>query len=65
MDIRARACIKCKKYAIIHAMNPYNVEQIRFFEKTHRGHTLITVELNEIEKVYERVKLQEVMAVNS
>ena len=51
-----RACIKCKKYIIIKSVDPINQNQIKMFDTMHRGHTLITVELNEVKEEYEKVK---------
>ena len=56
MGIRVRACIKCKKYLTIKSIDPINLSHIKFFDTMHRGHTLITVELNEVKEVYEKVK---------
>jgi len=51
--MRARACIKCKEYVVIHANNPLNHSKIEFFERKHHLHTLITVNLNEIKDQYQ------------
>ena len=37
-------------------VDPINQSQIKFFDTMHRGHTLITVELNEVKEDYEKVK---------
>jgi hypothetical protein len=50
--MRARACIKCKEYIVIHANNPLNQSKIDSFERHHHLHTLITVNLNEIKDQY-------------
>ncbi|MFX1310037.1 MAG: hypothetical protein ACFE8C_10105 [Promethearchaeota archaeon] len=50
--MRARACIKCKEYVIIHANNPLNQMKVNSFEKRHHLHTLITVNLEEIKDEY-------------
>ncbi|MFX1312615.1 MAG: hypothetical protein ACFFHD_08395 [Promethearchaeota archaeon] len=50
--VRARACIKCKEYMIIHPDNPINLFDIKKFEKKHIGHTIITVDLSEIKGSY-------------
>lgn len=55
--MRARACIKCKEYFIIHPTNPTNLSNEKLFEKDHRGHTLITVDLSEIKGAYSKRKL--------
>lgn len=54
--MRARACIKCKEYMIIHVNNPLNRNKIAFFEKKHHLHTLITVNLDEIKDQYKMIK---------
>ena len=53
--IRARACIKCKEYIVIHPNNPLNQAKISTFEKIHHQHTLITVKLDEIRDVYQSI----------
>jgi len=55
-EIRVRACVRCKKYMIINPNDPTNQNQIKSFERDHTGHTLITVELNEIKKFYEKTQ---------
>ena len=55
--MRARACIKCKEYMIIHANNPLNQNKIDFFERKHHLHTLITVNLAEIKDQYQIIKI--------
>jgi len=54
--MRARACIKCKEYMIIHANNPLNRDKIEIFERKHHLHTLITVALEEIKDQYQIIK---------
>ena len=54
--MRARACIKCKEYMIIHANNPLNQNKIESFERKHHLHTLITVNLDEIKDQYQIIK---------
>jgi hypothetical protein len=54
--MRARACIKCKEYMVIHANNPLNQNKIDFFERKHHLHTLITVNLDEIKDQYTMIK---------
>ncbi len=50
--MRARACIKCKEYMVIHANNSLNQSKIEYFERQHHLHTLITVNLDEIKDQY-------------
>jgi hypothetical protein len=55
--MRARACIKCKEYLVINPTNPINLNNEKLFEKEHRGHTLITVDLSEIKGEFNKRKL--------
>ena len=50
--VRARACIRCREYIVIHPDNPVNQIEIKKFERKHTGHTVVTVDLNEIRGVY-------------
>jgi hypothetical protein len=54
--VRCRACSRCRKYIIIHPGNPINQLEIKKFEKKHLGHTIMTVDLNEIKGMYEPFK---------
>ena len=54
--MRARACIKCKEYVIIHPNNPLNQTRIHHFERSHHLHTLITVNLDEVKESYQMYK---------
>ncbi len=54
--MRARACIKCREYMIIHANNPLNQNKIENFQRKHHLHTLITVNLEEIKDQYQIIK---------
>lgn len=51
--MRARACIKCKEYVVIHPNNPLNQTKIYQFERRHHLHTLITVNLDEVRESYQ------------
>lgn len=51
--MRARACIKCKEYVVIHPNNPLNQLKVNNFEKRHHLHTLITVNLEEVKDEYQ------------
>lgn len=57
--MRARACLKCKEYVLIHPNNPVNQNLIKEFELTHTRHNLITVALEEIKEQYKRYDLKE------
>jgi len=59
MSVRCRACIKCRTYLVIHPSNPVNQVEIKRFEKQHLGHTIVTVDLNEIKGSYSSSKNNE------
>ena len=59
MSVRVRACIKCRTYAVIHPSNPVNMLEIKRFEKQHLGHTVVTVDLNEVKGSYTSSKNHE------
>ena len=52
ISLRCRACIKCKSYVVIHPDNPINQVDIKKFERQHTGHTIVTVDLNEVKGAY-------------
>lgn len=56
MSVRVRACIKCRTYLVIHPGNPINLAEIKKFEKKHLGHTVVTVDLNEVKGSYSSSK---------
>lgn len=60
MSVRCRACIKCRSYVIIHPGNPVNQVEIKRFEKKHMGHTVVTVDINEVKGSYNSEKTNEV-----
>jgi hypothetical protein len=53
--MRARACIKCKEYVIIHPNNPLNQTYLNQFQLYHSNHTLVTVDLIEIREEYKLI----------
>lgn len=53
--IRARACVKCKCYIVIHPNNPLNQAKINTFEKMHHQHSLVTINLDEIKNEYQSI----------
>jgi len=55
--MRARACIKCREYIVIHPNSPQNQNEIEFFERKHHLHTLITVDIDEIKDQYQVFKI--------
>jgi len=54
--MRARACIRCKEYVVIHPNNPLNQNKVNLFERKHHLHTLITVNIDEIKDQYQAFK---------
>jgi len=50
--IRVRACIKCKQYVPIHPGNRKNKKLVNKFEDNHQGHSVVTLELEEIKEEY-------------
>ncbi len=56
MSVRCRACIKCREYLVIHPSNPINQIEIKRFEKVHLGHTIMTVDINEVKGAYSSFK---------
>ncbi|MFX0104957.1 MAG: hypothetical protein ACFE75_05660 [Candidatus Hodarchaeota archaeon] len=54
--MRARACIKCREYIVIHPSNAVNQVEIKKFEKKHLSHTIMTVDFNEIKGIYSSFK---------
>ncbi|MFX1431685.1 MAG: hypothetical protein ACFFCY_16085 [Promethearchaeota archaeon] len=59
MSVRCRACIKCRSYIVVHPGNPVNQVEIKTFEKQHLGHTVVTVDLNEVKGSFTSVKNHE------
>ncbi len=45
--VKARACLRCKEYYVLHP-EVYNQNLERSFDKAHRGHNCITLELDEV-----------------
>ena len=56
---RVRACIKCSEYIPIRLNDPINQNAIKQFELNHKGHTIITVDLPEVESNYKNIELSE------
>ena len=52
ISIRARACIKCKKYVLIQPDNIVGQLIQKSFEKKHEKHNLVTLDLMEILDFY-------------
>ena len=54
--MRAKACIKCKEYVLLHPDDPLSQNKENMFAKNHHHHTLITVSLEEINDTYKPFK---------
>ena len=52
VQIRVRACMKCREYAIIHPEDHTYQEVIKVFEGKHRGHTVVTLDFNEVKGTF-------------
>ena len=57
--MRARACLKCKEYVLIHPNNLVSQNLIKEFEIVHMRHNLMTVNLEEIKGQYKRYDLKD------
>lgn len=51
-DTRVRACIKCKSYIILFPNDPENQKRLKNFEKAHKSHNLITIDIEEVKGGY-------------
>lgn len=49
---RARACIKCREYIVIKSNDVSYLDLEKIFEGKHRGHTLITLDIEEVKGTY-------------
>lgn len=47
--VKARACIKCKEYIIIHQEDYRSNVKLKEFEIAHRGHNIIIASINELD----------------
>ena len=56
-NLRARACTKCEEYVVIHPNNPISQRIVSNFEVFHRGHPLVTIDLNEVKEKYDNYTL--------
>ncbi|TFF93037.1 MAG: hypothetical protein EU544_06470 [Promethearchaeota archaeon] len=52
--MRARACVKCHEYIVVHPENPIYQSLEQKFNKQHTGHTIISVDLSEIKDTYNK-----------
>ena len=52
---RARACTICKEYVTIKPNDPINIDLLKEFEKRHKLHTVITISIEEIKGIYQKV----------
>ena len=53
--VMARACIKCREYVIIEPNDPKNQISIKQFEGEHKGHNLVTLDLEEVKVQYKEL----------
>lgn len=53
INLRARACTKCKEYVVVHPNNLISQTIVNKFDGFHKGHPLITIDLNEVKEKYE------------
>lgn len=58
VQIRVRACMKCREYAAIHPENSANQGVIKLFEGKHRGHTIVTLDFNEVKGTFKNFQDQ-------
>ncbi|MBY9007480.1 MAG: hypothetical protein KGD63_12050 [Candidatus Lokiarchaeota archaeon] len=56
--IRVRACNKCKEYISIDVEDLTRQEMVQEFDGAHRNHTVVTVNLEEVEKDFKNVEDQ-------
>jgi hypothetical protein len=54
--MRVRACIKCRQYISIQTNSTINDRKLEEFEKIHKNHSLISVDLTEVKGTYENVE---------
>ena len=54
--MRARACLKCKEYVLIHPDNSININTVKEFENKHGYHTIITIDLHEVKDNFTNVE---------
>ena len=50
--IRARACVKCREYEVIHPGDPNNLNLLKLFDLKHKGHTVVTLDIGEVRDSY-------------
>jgi len=55
LRIRARACLGCREYVIVEPTDPKNQELIKIFDGNHRGHALITLDLDEVKGQFKEI----------
>jgi len=44
--------MKCREYVLIHPEDPANQEVTKIFEGKHRGHTVVTLDFNEVKGTF-------------
>ena len=50
--VKVRACIRCKKYIVIHTNNLANQKDETQFNSNHKGHIVTTLEKSELDDTY-------------
>jgi hypothetical protein len=54
INIKVRACIKCRLYVVIHTTNVKNQQELRLFDKIHSNHYIVTIDKSELDETYKR-----------
>ncbi len=54
--MRAKVCLKCKVYLIIHPDNAINLKQLQWFDTLHRTHPTQIINRNELNGQYTSVE---------
>lgn len=50
--MRIRVCHMCKEYVLIFPENPFSERVVKAFEFLHNGHTIVTMDIKEIDSSY-------------
>jgi hypothetical protein len=48
--LRARACLGCKEYMIVHPNSQKNATDLEIFRGRHAAHAVVTVDVNEVKR---------------
>ena len=52
IKIRVRACVKCREYEVVHPNDLTNQNLLKLFDLKHKGHTVVTLERDEVKDAY-------------